>query len=96
MVALEQTADTRANSFGTLCLARELLGKRWNECLKMWLGFMSACAPSERIVAYFIRWLRWVKGGIWAQLLRGFPSWDTLRLIGMSPAPGSGVTWGSG
>jgi len=53
-------------------------------------------APIERIEAYFLRWWRWVKGGINSQLLSGFPSWHTLRLFGMSQAPGSGVTWGSG
>ncbi|NEO81355.1 hypothetical protein [Moorena sp. SIO4G3] len=53
-------------------------------------------APDERIEAYFLRWWRWVKGGISAPWLGGFLSCVTLRLIGKSQIPCSRSSWGSG
>ncbi|NEO81684.1 reverse transcriptase domain-containing protein [Moorena sp. SIO4G3] len=46
-------------------------------------------APIERIEAYFIRWWRWVKGGISVTWLSVFQSSLTLRVMGLTRPPGS-------
>ncbi|NEQ08667.1 MAG: hypothetical protein F6K37_22770 [Moorea sp. SIO4E2] len=49
------------------------------------------CAPSERIEAYFLRWWRWVKGGISAHSLSVIHSCETLWVMGLTRPPGSRV-----
>ncbi|NEO37629.1 MAG: hypothetical protein F6J90_15345 [Moorea sp. SIOASIH] len=48
-------------------------------------------APIERIEAYFLRWWRWVKGGISAQLLSVFQSTVTQLEMGLTRPHGSRV-----